>query len=334
MHKIKLKSFLGSFLRSICGLQWLNERKLKRPIIVCYHGIVEKITDPFLEEYCIDIKTFSQHIKFLKKLYVPVSLSTLIEALNSDSEVNEKFVVVTFDDALKNQICLGGSILNDYNVPWALAVPSGLIEKGRSIWTYELSLLLYRCWKKGDIALPGFPLKKITVHSLREKHQALLIISKMLFHKITAREKLEYIDSLIDKVGRSLYQDKLNEHGHYSLATWNELKMVAGTGTELLAHGWYHFPQNDTLSDHDLEREIIDSRNEIFKKIGVKPQGFALPHGMSHPKTNYLLKRAGYNYCLTSNPQHVQSKMFPYSLPRINGEYPLSIMRRHITCRE
>ena len=103
MNRVKMKSSIGAFIRVTTGFQWIKERNLKGPIILVYHGIVDKITDPVLEQYCIDVKTFSKHISFLKNRYILVPLFEMINELKTVKKTPHDWISITLDDALQNQ---------------------------------------------------------------------------------------------------------------------------------------------------------------------------------------------------------------------------------------
>jgi hypothetical protein len=215
-------------------------------------------------------------------------------------------------------------------LPWALAVPAGLVDSGRSIWTYELRFLLRECWPFPTVEWPSANRPELPTGSVADKRCALSQLLPYLFNRADDAQRADYLERLIDRVGRAEFLGRMAADGRFNLATWSQLASLRDSGVELLSHGWHHRPQNATISRQSLVQEVADSRRVMAERLGEAPAGFALPHGVKSPDTDDLIADAGYKFCLSSQPRRIRGDTDLANIPRFAAEYPLTVLRRHV----
>jgi hypothetical protein len=93
-------------------------------LVLVYHGLVARQTDPLLERYAIEEAEFVRHLRHFRKRFAPVSIEHLADALLSRAPVDPRWVVITFDDALRTQAQRGAEILADHGLGSAGTCPS------------------------------------------------------------------------------------------------------------------------------------------------------------------------------------------------------------------
>ncbi len=321
---------MASGLRIAIGLQGYLESRAQGASILCYHGVVNRYCEPALEGYCIDAATLSSHLKFLRRKYEPVPLSQMVAALRDRMPIPNRWIAVSLDDALESQVTLGAEILAGHKIPWSLAVPAGLIGTRRSIWSYELSLLLLKCWEDPTLPDPADESARLPMQSFQDRAAALARVRKILFGPTAGSLALRYLDALLGQFGPQRFYQRLDEYGGYRLASWDQLRQLHNHGVELLAHGWHHLPHNAGLTDMEIHREIVESRQLLTQMTGAAPQGFVFPHGILRPDSCSAIEAAGYVFGLTSQAGGVLNSSGCYDLPRYNGEHSLSILRRYL----
>lgn len=330
MERVRVRSRVVAGLLCATGLQRRRECRARGAVIITYHGVMENVTDPVLDRYCVDAATFRRHLRFLCRRYEPVALSRLVERLRSGDEVPATWVAVTLDDGLANQAQLAADLLREFGVPWAWCLPAGLIGSGRSLWAYELTLLLLRCWPRpATLPLAG-ALGALPVGTARERVRACETIKAHLLMACTPAERRAYVDACMDVVGADRFQEALRRDGRYALAAWADVKRLAQAGVELISHGWTHEPQNGYLDAAASTRELTDSREQIARMTGYTPIGFAMPSGVACEGREAALAAAGYTFALTSVPARVNSGTDVMAMPRMSGEYPLAVLRRQL----
>jgi peptidoglycan/xylan/chitin deacetylase (PgdA/CDA1 family) len=81
-------------------------------------------------------------------------------------------------------------------------------------------------------------------------------------------------------------------------ADWDQIRAALGGGIEVGAHSCTH-PSLPRLTDAELEREIVASRDMLRQATGVTPQFFAYPFGHWDARVRDAVRQAGYLGALT-----------------------------------
>lgn len=333
MHPVALHSRVACRVRIWTGLQRLLERRADGAAVLAYHGVVPRGRDPMLDSYTIDADAFRSHLRFFGGAREVVPLRRIVECLAHREPMPREWVAITLDDALENQVTTAAEILADAGFPWALAVPAGLIDTGRSIWTYELRFLLLECWRHPRVSWPSDGPRELPTRTVVEKREALRQLIPHLFNQVDDGKRTTYLERLIDRAGRAEFRERMAADARFTLASWAQLWTLRAAGVELLSHGWHHRPQNATIGEQALVEEIVHSRRLMGERLGEAPAGFALPHGVKSPATDDLIDAAGYSYCLSSQPRRVTTGGHRGHIPRFAAEYPLTVLRRHVLRR-
>jgi peptidoglycan/xylan/chitin deacetylase (PgdA/CDA1 family) len=294
-----------------------------------YHGVVSRDRDRLLDQYAIDVQSFRSHLAFLRQRSEVVPLSRIIECVSSGAPVPRAWVAITLDDALASQVTTAAEALAAQGMPWALAAPAGLIETGRSVWTYEFRFLLLECWPEPTLPWPSEGRPDLPARSVTERREAVRAVLPHLF-EIPDDRRAAYLEQLIDRAGRAEFLRRLAEDGRFVLATWAQLRSMRDSGVEVLSHGWHHRPQNPSMRREALVEEIERSRALLGQRLGVSPAGFALPHGARAGATDEMITAAGYKFCLSSRPERVTGVDRLRDVPRFSAEYPLAVLRRNL----
>ena len=295
-----------------------------------YHGIISQDSDSALEQYCVTEEVFRQHLRFYRRRLEPVPVSTIVARVREGRPLPPKWIAVTLDDALLSQATLAAEMLASERLPWALAVPAGLVEAKRTVWTYELRFLLRHAWQASTIPHPLDPTISLPTGRLRDRVDAAAALVPLLLQSATRAQRSAYVDRLIDEVGRQNFVQQLQEDRRFVLADWKLLRQLSQSGVEILSHGYFHDPHNATLSVDEMRWELAASRQLLSERVGVQAKGFAFPNGTTIPESAELLELAGYEFGLTSNLGRIECACTPWLLPRINAEYPLSTLRDHL----
>ena len=330
MHNVRLASRLFSIAKVYSGVLSQREKALYGNAILVYHGVVDRVNNSPLDTYFIDYKTFEKQIVFIRSKYEIVPLSSIVNAFFSGGDVSSRLIAITFDDALVSQIDLAGDLLSKYSIPWAISIPVGLVGSERSLWSYELPLIVFRCWNRDSIPVPyscddGY----LPARSGKDKLVAFSKIRNYLQCRSGA-EILSYVDRLIEYIGVDNYIEALTGYKRFNIASWEQIHTLYCNGVEILSHGWHHLPFNNSLSHDEIVKEICASRKEIKRRLQFSPSCFVYPHGCFHENAQSVLELAGYSCALTTDPSWISRCDNRFKVPRIDCEYPLSILRNHI----
>ena len=91
LHKLQLTRLAG----------WWNR---KRVIILCYHGVTERLKRHPNDPYGLHIRAdrFEAQLNYLHRHYQVISLAKFLEARRTNTPLPHKSVVLTFDDGYRN----------------------------------------------------------------------------------------------------------------------------------------------------------------------------------------------------------------------------------------
>ncbi len=333
MLPVSAKSRLSASFERMSGLLRLRERSVRGAAILAYHGVAaDGYTDP-MSVYTISRTEFSRHIRWLSQHRVVVSLAEMIDAIKVGNDPDCRWVAITMDDALRNQVVDAADVLNESGLPWTLAVPAGLVSRRRTIWSYELRVLIHLCWTLRSIPHPQDVGTRLSTTSNAERIHAEQTIYKSLFSKCSSSERDSYLQGLIAEVGTSAYEGALEEDARFVMATWDDLRSIATPKITFCAHGWMHSPQTSTISLAELQAEFSRPKEALTHNLGIDIKGFSLPHGVIHQRAAQTASEHDYEWGLTSQNGHVDGKSNVLLMPRFAAEYPLTILRRSLSKR-
>jgi peptidoglycan/xylan/chitin deacetylase (PgdA/CDA1 family) len=100
-------------------------------------------------------------------------------------------------------------------------------------------------------------------------------------------------------------------------ADWETIRAAAGNGIDIGAHSVTH-RSLPTLSDSELEHEVVTGRAAIQRAIGIRPEFFAYPYGLWDTRVRSRIRLAGYRAGLTLDCGLNRPFADPCSLRRLN----------------
>jgi peptidoglycan/xylan/chitin deacetylase (PgdA/CDA1 family) len=103
------------------------------------------------------------------------------------------------------------------------------------------------------------------------------------------------------------------------LLDWDSLGSLAERGVELGSHTRRH-PRLPELDPERLEDEVAGSADAIERHAGVRPAGFAYPHGAVDPKSRRAVERR-YDWACTTELTWLPERVRPHRLPRLDSYY-------------
>jgi len=290
-----------------------------------YHGVIDEIKDPVIDVWSVEISEFRKHLAFLSRTTNVVSLSGLLEAMSSGSFGDIPMAVITFDDGLENVYRNAFPLLSERNLPFVMSLSAGPIGTNRSIWTYELDLLVLRS-----------SMETLTVPSDGAGTTDLVLPLRNREERLAARFRLEdigaqrggswgrdFTNTLVDGYGVDRFARIVEEYGHLKMMSWAQAAEMSKTKVEMACHGMTHITL-DTEDDATLEREIHDSRVLLAERLGLEDiQHFCLPRGVWCDSSMARIRQEGYSSCLGVTVARVASDQDAFLLPRVDASCPL-----------
>jgi peptidoglycan/xylan/chitin deacetylase (PgdA/CDA1 family) len=217
-------------------------------LVLCYHAV----SPTWPAELSVTPEALSSQVEYLaKRGYRGV---TFTEAVRG--EASGRAVAITFDDGYASTLRLARPILDRFEMPGTVFVPTDYMGGGPMSW-------------------PG-----IDVWIGGEHERELVPMS------------------------------------------WDEIGALADAGWEIGSHTKSH-PRLAKVSDEQLERELVESRETCERMLGRPCMSIAYPYGNHDDRVIAATARAGYSAAATLPTRHATTARLAW--PRVGVFYPDSM---------
>jgi len=330
VHNVRRLTRMASYARSALGVQRFVEARKRRSFVLIYHGFTLCRSCRLPEEYTVDLGTFKRHVTHLMRTHQPASITHVALRLERGFPPRKPVFCVVFDDALVGQVELAIPLCKELGIPVTVSVPVGYLDTGRPIWTTELTAIVALLWTKPAIPLPRTQ-RPVPTRTAHERDSALKAIRNTLVTENDPENIHEYVEFLRRQIDSTRYAEFLSEFRHLTVVDWQMLESCVGDHVSFATHGWSHGPLKTNWPDSTWLRETLESRQTLERRLGIQVCGFALPNGVTVANAERHLKAAGYRYCMGSQRGFLDGHTDVWAIPRIDAEYPLAVLRRHLT---
>jgi peptidoglycan/xylan/chitin deacetylase (PgdA/CDA1 family) len=322
-----LKTVLLSTLFRLRYFDVLRHLQAKRIVILMYHRFSEK-TEPFKTRQDI----FENQIRFLTKKYRFVSLKDYSDILSGKRmSLPGNSIILTIDDGYEDNYTFAYPILKKYSIPATIFLAADFVDRKCWLFSDKLQFILKNA-KDPVFEFPlGSTIHHFDVDTFEKWHRTQLTIFN--FCKTLNQDDKERFVSELAKHVRVDVPEKTN--GEFSPLNWNQIREMKIDGVEFGSHTCSH-PILSSLTQKQIEYEVIDSRKEIEKNINSEVYSFCYPNGQPADFDNRVvdvLGKAGYSCAVTTVPGYNQSRSVdPFLLRRIAiGESNKVDMARRLT---
>jgi peptidoglycan/xylan/chitin deacetylase (PgdA/CDA1 family) len=305
---------------------YLSGRYDKRPErrgirVLCYHGLVERITDPLLERNFHLLSNFRSHVRFLRRFRI-LPLAGLAEELSNPKPQRKPLALITFDDGYANNH-LAWEILNAARLPWTLFVSTGALAREKLIWTVELSLLLLHGRAESIVSLnQAWSLKS------REGRVSAFKAIRSPLKLMGADARREAMDNIRQQFPEGESQRLIHQFPSFRMFTWQEIKGLANAGVAIGSHGVDHEIHHAAQTESVRRRELTQSKAEIEENLGRPCNAFAYPNGDFNPASADDLNACDYELAFALNNDLITPGANPFLLPRLHTPASLEKLSR------
>lgn len=289
----ELKSF-GHAISFHCGLSSAIARRQGFGRIVMYHGVPPE-----------GAQTLAAQLRYLTRNFKVVSLETMVNRLANDARPGANEIVLTFDDGLRNNLTVVCPILRELNVPAAFFVCPALIENGAWLWNHEM-----RC-----------RLQTLSAPALAELRMKLLapgtsvdgIVEWMKTLRLPKRQQCE----ALVRLATPDFRPTPRQQAAFDIMSWDDLLSLDSRFITVGSHTLSH-PILTTLSEQEIELELLDSRRCLEERLQRSVDFFCYPNG-SYDKRVYQVVKKTYRAAVTTESGMVDGResFDLHRLPRI-----------------
>lgn len=215
------------------------------------------------------------------------------------------FIVLTFDDAYRDNLIHALPVLRKHNAPFTLYVPTALVDGAGEVWWQALE----------DMIAAG-------TGTLEEKHARY----NQLYWRYRAIPEEQRISELSD-LARETGLD-LHAHCRSLIMDWQELQTFADEPLCTIGAHTVHHLEMSKLEEEAARSEMVLSANILEERCGLRPRHYSHPIGSRQAagEREYRLAReAGFETAVTTIPGGLYSSHVdhPQALPRVslNGNF-------------
>lgn len=243
-----------------------------------------------------------------------VSLDEALDRLAASSR-GKPFVVLTFDDAYRDNLEYALPILRRHEAPFALYVPTAMVDGAGELWWQAIEDIIAR---QDAIALTsGGETDYVDTLTVAEKMDAFDRLYWQM-RKMPEAERVQLMGSFASAYGYDLHQQCRD-----LIMDWQELRLFADEPLCTIGAHTVHHYELAKLPLEQARDEIAKSADILQAQLGRRPQHFSYPLGgpLSAGQREYdLARELGFQSAVTTRPGglYAHHAANPHALPRVS----------------
>jgi peptidoglycan/xylan/chitin deacetylase (PgdA/CDA1 family) len=263
------------------GVTAVNRRLRDAGLILCYHNVVPTDADQISDPGLhLPRDGFERQMRWLAAHYAVVSLREWLDRMDAGASLRS-VAAITFDDGYAGVFEHAVPILDALRIPATVLLVAEAVGHSAGFWWDQPAIV--------ESSTPGR--REHWLNELRGDGQVILA-----GHRLSAARGLP---------------------ASHRPAAWTMVQAGLGRGIEIGVHSATH-RSLPTLSDAELEYEIVTSRAMVHRATGVWPEVFAYPYGHWDSRVRALVRAAGYRAGLTLDCGLNGAWADPWALRRVN----------------
>jgi peptidoglycan/xylan/chitin deacetylase (PgdA/CDA1 family) len=289
----ELKS-LGHTISFHCGFSSALARRQGCARILMYHGVVEQ-----------GAQALAAQLRFLVRHFKVVSLATMVNHLADSAAPRGNEIVLTFDDGLRNNLTVVYPILRELQMPATFFVCPELVERKQWLWNHEM-----RCRLQ---TLAPAALDELRSRLLATGDSADKIVEWMKTLPLSQRRRAE--EAI--RQATAVFRPTPAQYAAFDMMNWADLLSLDPGLITVGSHTMTH-PILTTLSAHEIEAELTESRRLLEQRLQRRVEFFCYPNG-SYDERAYESAKKTYRAAVTTETGAVnrQESLDLHRLPRV-----------------
>jgi peptidoglycan/xylan/chitin deacetylase (PgdA/CDA1 family) len=264
------------------GAPAVNRRLRNAGLILCYHNVVQSDAGvvPGDPSLHLSRERFERQMRWLARHYAIVPLSEFADRLAAGGSLRS-VAAITFDDGYAGVFHHAGPILHALGIPATVFLVAEAVGRSAGFW-----------WDHPGIVESITPARREKwLNDLRGDGE-----------------------SIVADAAPAAHPDLPSSHWP---AGWSTIRAHVARGIDLGVHSATH-RSLPTLTDAELEHEVVASRAMVHRATGVWPVSFAYPYGHWDSRVRELVRSAGYRAALALDGGLNGAAADPWSLRRMN----------------
>ncbi|KKC31950.1 polysaccharide deacetylase family protein [Devosia psychrophila] len=243
-----------------------------------------------------------------------VSLDEALERLAAPKP-GKRFVVLTFDDAYKDNLRHALPILRRHEAPFTLYVPTAMVDGVGELWWQAIEDIIAR---QEAIALTsGGETDYVDTLTTSEKAEAFNALYWQM-RNMPEAERVKLVRSFATSYGYDL-----DKQCRELIMDWQELRLFAGDPLCTIGAHTVHHYELAKLPLEKARNEIVQSADILMAQFGQRPIHLSYPLGgpLSAGQREFdLAQELGFRSAVTTRPGGLYARhaKTPHALPRIS----------------
>lgn len=323
----------ASYYLGLWQIAWAIEglRFRSHPLLAVftYHRVVDhdKGRTGFLGyDWGLDYRLFEDHLDAISRYFDVIDLPTFIDVLDGRRSLARRSALITFDDADREFLDYALAPLQRHRFPSVVFVPTGYVDTDRRFWHLRITNAVTKLDQNslerlqsdpGDV--PDDVRAAIANASLADYEK------RRAFGRELCRLLDDQPQDVIDRAVESIEHitGESYEIG-VGCMTWQEMRSLTEKGINFQSHTVNH-RKLAKLKAEEVRDELIGSKFELEKKLGVPVTAICYPAGSYNEKVLDVAPSCGYTVGFTTQlgvPSYPLNGEARFAIPRltINGE--------------
>jgi peptidoglycan/xylan/chitin deacetylase (PgdA/CDA1 family) len=297
--------------------------------VLLYHRVLPGGNDAGydLDQGVVDSgpEQFERHMSFVASACTPIDLAQLLAFQRGEAGLPDNPVLVTFDDGYLDNREHALPILKRHNIRALFFIASTYVGQRKLFWWDRVAYLIHNA--KVDVARLSYP-TELTLRLGDERGRTSRLVLKII-KNTRGLDLPRFLDELAramevdwnDEVERRL----VDEH----IMTWDDVKALHEAGMDIGSHTRTHRVL-DTVEPGGLTDELVASRADIEKALGIKITSLSYPVGRAIRKLPLIeraVRDAGYEVGFSVETRAnslARSAYDPYNVARLPVDPGLS----------
>ena len=253
---------------------------------------------------------FAEQMQYLSENCHVVSPPELLYALDNCRPLPPRSVMITFDDGYHDFMDLAWPVLQKYQLPVILFVPTDYVTDHSQIFWWDR---LFRAFMRTSCTeLPLPPIGYWRWQNQTQRDEAMAAVKRQLKH-MTHEQAMTVLDALVEAL-------KVDTGGHSMMLSWQEVRQMSESGLYVGAHTASH-PILSRVPREIARGEIVRSQQMVKSEIGHSWPIFCYPVGHQpdlRPDIVAVLEQEGFRAAVTMIEGHnIVGRTHPLRLRRV-----------------
>lgn len=283
-----LKQAARFALHKMGGLHILRLRNLNKFGVTAFHSF-SKASQPNVEALC----------RYIARHFEPVSLSTIVDSVESGAALPKNAIHVTIDDGYRNFLLYGHPVFHRHRIPTTLYAVTGFAAGRIWLWPDRIAYGITNSPLKFlEVKVDEKTSLELSLNTQEERTAEALRLS-MALTQVTNAARLTFILGF-----GALTQVEFPEQPPADRAamSWEELRAVSAEGVEIGCHTETHPILSRQLTAAQLAQETNGAKQEMEERLGSSVFHFCYPNGLGQDINETItqsVRTAGFRSAVT-----------------------------------